>query len=331
MIILIWKKLNTETVNHWFAGCFVLIICFFPSFKMSSFTVTSAGRTSIGSYTNRENQDAFLVSDRVFCVADGHGGRGKAVAEMICATVAAKSETLGFAELFAAADAAADTLIRMTTTYIDGGGSTASVLKIDADGTCRVAHVGDSEVRVFDSDEGDGVTLTLDHSVLSLAEFQRVRATHGEAKFLFQNGPYTTRPVFVETEGEWRLNPLGGFSYCNVRSDWSAYVVSGDRSKLAMTRAIGDFHMREAGVISTPDVVVVAPRAAGIRAIVLASDGLWDVMHYSEVCAIVRNPDCIGDAEAAADRLMDACLVKGFRLFGTSLDNIALIVIYITV
>jgi hypothetical protein len=45
----------------------------------------------------------------------------------------------------------------------------------------------------------------------------------------------------------------------------------------------------------------------------------------------VRNPEYIGNAEVAADRLMDACLVKGARLFGTSLDNIALIVVYITV
>lgn len=297
--------------------------------EMSSFTISSAGRTSIGA--QRENQDAFLVYDRIFCVADGHGGCGKAVAETMCATVAAKADTLGFIELFAAADTAADALIRATSSYRDGGGTTASVLKIEADGTCRVAHVGDSEVRVFDTDEGDGVALTLDHSVLSLAEFQRVRATHGEAKFLFQNGPYTQRPVFVEIEGEWKLNPLGGFSYCNIRSDWSAYIVNRDLRRLAMTRAIGDFDMREAGVISTPDVVVAAPHTVGIRAIVLASDGLWDAMHYSEVCMIVRNPEYIGNAELAAERLLDACLIKGNRLFGSSQDNVAVIVIYITV
>jgi len=299
--------------------------------NMSSYTISSAGRTSIGGYSQRENQDAFLVSDRLFCVADGHAGCGKAVAEIMCATVAAKADTLGFVELFAAADTAAEAHISATSTYRDGGGTTASVLKIDADGTCRVAHVGDSEVRIFDEDTGDGTTLTLDHSVLSLAEFHRVRATHGRANFLFQNGPYTERPVFVETEGEWKLNPLGGYSYCNVRSDWSAYIVSRDLRKLAMTRAIGDFDMRDSGVISTPDVVVAAPHAAGIRAIVLATDGLWDAMHYSEVCALVRNPEYIGNAEVAAERLLAACLVKGSRLFGGSQDNVAVIVIYITV
>lgn len=304
---------------------------YLSSFKMSSFTVTSAGRTSIGSFRNSENQDAFLVADRVFCVADGHGGCGKAIAESVCSTVAAQADKLGFAELFAIADRASDLLISAMSTYVNGGGSTATVLKIDDDGTCRVAHVGDSEVRVFDSDEGEGITLTLDHSALSLAEFHRVRTSHGEANFLFQDGPYTNRHVFVQADDEWKLNPLGGFSYCNVRSDWSAYVVSRGMRKLAMTRAIGDFDMRDSGVISTPDVVVAAPHAAGIRAIVLATDGLWDAMHYSEVRAIVRNPEYIGKADVAADRLMDACLVKGARLFGTSLDNIALIVVYITV
>jgi serine/threonine protein phosphatase PrpC len=321
--------LNSKTANHLFVG-----VCLYPSFllsEMSSFTISSAGRTSIGGFSQRENQDAFLVSDRLYCVADGHGGCGKAIAESVCATVAAQADKLGFIELFAAADTAADALIRATSSYRDGGGTTATVLKIDADGSCRVAHVGDSEVRVFDTDEGDGVALTQDHSALSLAEFQRIRARHGEANFLFQNGPYTQRPVFVQTEGEWKLNPLGGFSYCNIRSDWSAYVVSREMRKLAMTRAIGDFDMRESGVISTPDVVMAAPHTAGIRAIVLASDGLWDAMHYSEVCTIVRNPEYIGNAEVAAERLLAACLVKGSRLFGGSQDNVAVIVIYITV
>lgn len=297
---------------------------------MSSFTVTSSSRTSIGSLRNVENQDASFTSDRIFAVADGHGGRGKAVAETVCATVAAHGIALGFNELFAAADSAVEALILASATYTTGGGTTASVLKIDADGTCRVAHVGDSEVRVFDEDEGDGVALTQDHSTLSLAEFQRVRASHGTANFLFQNGPYTQRPVFTETDGIWALNPLGGFSYCNVRSEWSAYLVSADKSKLAMTRAIGDFHMRDAGVISTPEVVTVAPHTAGIRAIVMASDGLWDVMHYSEVCAIVRHPECIGNAMVAAERLMDVTLVRGARLFGAGLDNITVIVIYVS-
>lgn len=296
---------------------------------MSSFTVTSASRTSIGSLRNVENQDASFTSDRIFAVADGHGGRGKAIAETVCATVAAHGSTLGFNELFAAADSAVEALILASATYTTGGGTTASVLKIDADGTCRVGHVGDSEVRAFDEDTGDGVALTQDHSTLSLAEFHRIRASHGAVKFLFQNGPYTQRPVFTETDGRWALHPLGGFSYCNVRSEWSAYLVSADNSKLAMTRAIGDFHMRDAGVISTPEVVVAEPHAASIRAIVMASDGVWDVMHYSEVCALVRHPECLGNAEVAAERLMDAAHVKGTRLFGSSMDNITIIVIYV--
>lgn len=297
---------------------------------MSSFSVTSAGRTSIGGFRNTENQDAHLISDRIFCVADGHGGRGKAVAEVVCAAVAAYADAPGFSELFAAVDSAVETIIDTSAPFKNGGGTTASVLKIDADGTCRVAHVGDSEVRVFDRDDTDGEALTLDHSVTNLAEFHRVRSSHGEANFLFQNGPYTHRPVFVQTEGEWSMNPLGGFSYCNVRSEWSAYVVSADKSKLAMTRAIGDLHMRSAGVISAPDVVTVAPHDAGIRAIVMASDGLWDAMQYSDVRAIVRDPECLGNAEVAADRLLDAALVNGGRLFGAAMDNITVIVIYVT-
>jgi len=280
-----------------------------------------AFRTHIGGSYNTENQDAFLTAERRFCLADGHGKKGKQVAEAVCALLCASTDDAE-TSFTAAENAVKD---------VDGG-STASLLEIDADGTCRLAHVGDSEVRYFDTDDGEGIGLTADHSPVSLDEFRRIHALNLGTDFTFGGSPryLPYRQVFVPgVDGtDWVMNPLDGFEYCNVRREWSAYVTTPLRDRLAMTRAIGDFHMKSHGVICTPSISTVAP-AAGTRAIVMASDGLWDAMQYDEVRAIVRNPECMADAELAATRLLDATLETGSRLFGTRLDNVSLGVIYV--
>ena len=129
---------------------------------------------------------------------------------------------------------------------------------------------------------------------------------------------------------EWIPNPQGGFKYCNVRSEWSTYI-SANGNNLAITRAIGDFDLKKFGLIATPTIVAATAPARGIvRAIVLASDGLWDCMHYSEVRAIVRSPECLGQAELAADRLLSAAEAYSDARFGGR-DDISVIIVYVKV
>ena len=312
-------------------------------------SISSASRTSIG--TGHENQDACYVGDRRFCVADGHGPLGRVIAETVCTAMRVAPEAESYEDMFAHADKAVALLDKIHTVL---SGATASVLTVLNDGTCQVGHVGDSEVRYYDSDEGDGVSLTLDHSASSINEFHRIRALPGAATFIFAGGlPYfPRRQVFVkrgtgapealgiatesssslgleEPDDEWVPNPLGGFHYCNVRSEWSTYIELYD-NRLAVTRALGDFPMRTGGLIATPSTVTAPPPVAGTtRAIVLASDGLWDCMHYSEVRAIVRNPECLGNAELAADRLLATANAHATSRFGGSSDDISIIVVYV--
>jgi serine/threonine protein phosphatase PrpC len=67
-----------------------------------------------------------------------------------------------------------------------------------------------------------------------------------------------------------------------------------------------------------------------VRAIVVASDGLWDALLPEEVRAIVRNPEFMAtqDAEAATAALMAVALKKGIELFGTDHDNVTAVVVY---
>ena len=99
-----------------------------------------------------------------------------------------------------------------------------------------------------------------------------------------------------------------------------------------MTRALGDLNMKPHGVSAVPSVVTNEQPAPGtVRAVVVASDGLWDVLLPAEVSTIVRRPEFLAsqDADAAVAALMAAALKKGIDLFGTNHDNVTAIVVYV--
>ncbi|KAL0354520.1 UNVERIFIED_CONTAM: protein phosphatase 2C 16 [Sesamum radiatum] len=115
---------------------------------------------------------------------------------------------------------------------------------------------------------------------------------------------------------------------------WNGHRVFG---VLAMSRAIGDRYLKP-WIIPEPEVMFV-PRAREDECLVLASDGLWDIMTNEEVCEVARkrillwhkknamNP--LADrgqgvdpaAQAAADYLSNLALQKGSK------DNISIIVV----
>ena len=292
--------------------------------------ISAHGITHIGGSSNTENQDKFFIGPNTFGVFDGHGLRGGQMAA-VARDVFAAAGDCDLTETFAAAEEATKGAA-ISLTAMRGGGTTAAVLSVAADGACRVAHVGDSEVRYFDEDTGDGVSLTADHSPASMEEFLRVLDTPFPADYEFASYPgrRNARPMYVEQDdNSWTLNPAGGNFYRNIRKEWASYLVAG-MERLSVSRALGDFTMKARGVIATPSILS-APAPVGTRAIVLASDGLWDCLQYDEVRAIVRRPDLIRNAAAAATALMEAGLAAGQRIYGPSCDNITVVVVYVSV
>ncbi|KAJ9702040.1 hypothetical protein PVL29_003993 [Vitis rotundifolia] len=116
---------------------------------------------------------------------------------------------------------------------------------------------------------------------------------------------------------------------------WNGHRVFG---VLAMSRSIGDRYLKP-WIIPEPEVTFI-PRAREDECLVLASDGLWDVMTNEEVCDIARRrillwhkkngvttlPSERGQgidpaAQAAAECLSNRALQKGSK------DNITVIVV----
>ncbi|CAN4089121.1 unnamed protein product [Withania somnifera] len=115
---------------------------------------------------------------------------------------------------------------------------------------------------------------------------------------------------------------------------WNGHRVFG---VLAMSRSIGDRYLKP-WIIPEPEVMFI-PRAREDECLVLASDGLWDVMTNEEACEVARrrillwhkkngtNPlpergqEVDPAAQAAAEYLSSMALQKGSK------DNISVIVV----
>ncbi|CAA2997601.1 abscisic acid insensitivity 1B [Olea europaea subsp. europaea] len=115
---------------------------------------------------------------------------------------------------------------------------------------------------------------------------------------------------------------------------WNGHRVFG---VLAMSRSIGDRYLKP-WIIPDPEVVFI-PRTREDECLILASDGLWDVMTNEEVCDMARKrillwhknngftlPEERGEgidpaAQAAAEYLSNCALQKGSK------DNISVVVV----
>ncbi|KAL1829289.1 hypothetical protein ACET3Z_007701 [Daucus carota] len=115
---------------------------------------------------------------------------------------------------------------------------------------------------------------------------------------------------------------------------WNGHRVFG---VLAMSRSIGDRYLKP-WIIPQPEVIII-PRARDDECLVLASDGLWDVMTNEEACEVARRRILLWHkkngpitnlnrgqgadpaAHAAAEYLSMLALQKGSK------DNISVIVV----
>lgn len=332
--------------------------------------VTIAFPTAAGADTGGAayDQDRACINPdtRTIGVFDGHGDYGALAAQTAADVVAASAVATPFTDLFATAEAAIREAMRAQITAegkplheYEGalyrqvpppqrhfaipfiqyrGGSTASVVRIAADGALSVANVGDSDVVVFDGPTDPGRTLIADHTPTCLAEWERVHAAHPRTRFRFNNPNYWApeRPVWTPVAGDaggWQLNPVGGFLYTDVRNTWGAYVTVGDNTEsLAMTRALGDFHLKRHGVIAEPESQEVpAPAPGTVRAVILGSDGVWDTLQFEAARDLVYRADLVGRPDEATAALLELARTTAHGKFGPVVDNLICAVVYITV
>ena len=130
-----------------------------------------------------------------------------------------------------------------------GRSGTTCIACLIDDACIHVAHVGDSKAILVHSD-GTGQMLTTETTVSNL--------------------PRDAARISI---GEGRIDGLGNVWYGPVG--------------ISMTRALGDAVMLRAGVVPTP-IVQSFPRSDSCT-LVVATDGVWDVLSHEDVCGIASN------------------------------------------
>lgn len=233
----------------------------------STETETSAGLSVCGR-RHAQCEDTHAIAERgaegrFFVVCDGHGGAAvaAAVARVFVDTLLATRAWAAGDTPAALREACAAIEQRLRTEHGQPprgaalGAGCCTVAAVVQQGIVYVANVGDSRcvlVRRLSSSssegEGEGVALSRDHKPSESGERQRLAAAH--------------------------------------------VMVHGGRvlAMLAVSRSFGDLCLKDmcaGGVVCEPDVTAHKLARGADAALVLASDGLWDVLSNADAAALV--------------------------------------------
>lgn len=290
-----------------------------PAVLRTSGTLWGEGSETFAAVCSRRgekgiNQDCSIVwegfgchEDSILCgIFDGHGPWGHYVAKAVRDSLPPSllchwQEALALASLidggekklsdcqldlwkqsYVAACAAVDDELRCNRRF-DAVQSGCTALSIVKQGDLMVvANVGDSRA-VLGTTSDDGaiaaVQLTVDFKPNLPQEKERIRRCNGQVYCL---------PDEPGVHRVWQPNR--------------------ESPGLAMSRAFGDYCVKECGVISVPEVTQ-RRITSGDQFVILATDGVWDVLSNDEAVRIVAGTP---DREKAAKRLVE-CAVRAWR------------------
>lgn len=268
------------------------------------------------------NQDAMLVwdgfggeDDVVLCgVFDGHGPHGHLVArrvrdalplKLMSAVRASKAgldmPAAAWRKTFARAYKAMDKDLR-SHAILDcfcSGSTAVTVLKLGSD--LYMANIGDSRAVLGSRDGGRAgmvaVQLTVDLKPDVPSEAERIKKCRGRV-FALQDEPEVPR----------------------------VWLPFDDAPGLAMARAFGDFCLKDYGVISVPEFFHWSLTEKD-QFVILASDGVWDVLSNQEAVDIVASSP---SRSKAAKSLVEAATREWKTKYPTSkIDDCAVVCLYL--
>lgn len=281
----------------------------------------------VGSYSDqgwhrKSNEDVCMVIHKdnaynehsapyaMFGIFDGHGGPG-------AAKYMDKFLPGIFDDLYIRQKQDVPTALSTATAYLDEkfvasgdqSGSTALVIVMTPDGQLTVSNVGDSE----------GILGYLPIRPNDVAKFSRPLI---RMETLCPLGPHNPRKNPFEA---LRVTSSGGFLQ---DGRLLSSLGNGQMMSLAVSRAIGDAKVKldqankgSSALISSPDFYERI--LTGFEDfIILASDGLWDVLDYSEVFTLTREfLKHTNNPTEVAQKLTKTAYDRG------STDNVSVIVI----
>ena len=238
-------------------------------------------------------------------VYDGHGEHGHKVSKFVLNEIennlelhpAFESDTAkAFEEVFVAADEE----LRDATFSAEHSGTTAVIVLIK-DSELIMANVGDSRAvlgRKCESGTTEAHDLTVDQNPNSTGEMERIIAAGG----------FVTEP---EEEGY----------AARVWLDKECTEIG-----LAMSRSIGDFAVKDVGVISTPVITnhILEERD---EFLIVASDGVWEFITSQQAVDIVRKIIYEKGCKAACEELIETAAACWQEEEGDYRDDITTVIV----
>ncbi|XP_078118345.1 protein phosphatase Mn(2+)-dependent 1K isoform X1 [Sander vitreus] len=240
----------------------------------------------------KENEDRFQVSQLTdsllyFAVFDGHGGPEAAdfcekyMEKFIKDLVAEESNLeVVLTKAFLEIDKALARHLHFSPNVPGMNVGSTSTVALLRDGIeLVVGSVGDS--RAMLCRKGKALKLTVDHTPERRDEKERIKRS-------------------------------GGFI------TWNSLGQSNVNGRLAMTRSIGDFDLKNTGVIAEPETKRISLHHAHDSFLALTTDGVNFIMNSQEICNVINQ---CHDPKEAAQRISDQALQYG------SEDNSTIIVV----
>lgn len=223
-----------------------------------------------------ECQDSYLIIENAkenyfaFSVLDGHGNSGKeasnSASDILQKYFEKNKKKVGTLNTFKEREvflqkAMAETEKSLKSSGIDYSASgTCCVLVFIKDNILSISNLGDSRaVLCRVGKEKAAIELSWDHKPIRQDEKQRIIASGGKIERLNFNGEYV---------GPFRV--------------WADEEGPG----IAMSRTLGDFQAKNIGLISEPEIDHLWLKTRD-KFVVLASDGVWDVMSSAEVVGFI--------------------------------------------
>ena len=263
--------------------------------KYSSF---SLGGTD-GFHRPKTNQDSFLTkqdgSNYIFGVFDGHGLEGHLVSQSITNFLNNNMTSSTFASresIFLIFKQLSSAINSSKSFNAMESGSTA-VITFISNNQIICANCGDSRAILIS--ENNIIQLSRDHKPELPEEKKRIIECGGRVDKIYGMGPFRVWFKNAEYPG------------------------------LAMSRSIGDGYAHKVGVIDEPEITEYQIDIVKPRAIILASDGVFEFMKNEEIKNIVAKYYYSMDSQACAKEIVEQAR-KIWEDSGYAIDDITCVV-----
>ena len=154
----------------------------------------------------------------------------------------------------------------------------------------------------------------------------------GDSRAVFINNEFKCIQISKDhkpeiPEEKTRIEECGGIVKKNIFGIYRVWDKNGIYPGLAMSRSIGDYVAKGLGIICEPDFYELNLINSDVLAVILSSDGLWDILSKNQIEKIVKEYLIQNDCKGCINALTSEAK-KIYNMKNINRDDITIIVIF---